>query len=77
MNQGNKEEVEQIEQVVVPDIIGKTISESEKILKENSLQISIENNSEDLDKENAIVKEQTPKPGITVNAGNNVYIKYN
>lgn len=74
INQGNQEEVEQIEQVQVPDITGKTINEAEKILKENNLEISIENNTEEIDKENTIVKEQTPKAGITVNSGSKIYI---
>lgn len=75
VNQGNEEEIEKVEQVKVPDIIGKTISEAEKILKENSLELSIENAPEELDKENTIIKEQTPKAGITVNEGNKIYVK--
>ena len=74
--QGNQEEVEQIEQVQVADVTGKTISEAEKILKDSSLEISIENDSEELDKENTLVKEQTTKAGIIVNSGSKVYISY-
>ena len=76
VSQGNQEEVEQIEQVQTPDLVGKTIHEAEKILKENGLEILIENESEDMNKETVIVKEQTPKAGITVNKGNRVDIKY-
>lgn len=74
--QGNEEEVEQIEQVQTPDLIGKTIQEAEKILKESGLEITIENQSEEIDKENIIIKEQTPKAGIIANKGSGVSIKY-
>ena len=47
-----------------------------KILKDSSLEIVIENDSEELDKENTIIKEQIPKAGITVNSGSKVYVKY-
>lgn len=74
--QGNTDEVEQIEQVQVPDITEKTISEAQKILKDNSLEMVIENDSEELDKDNIIIKEQIPKAGITVNSASKIYIKY-
>ena len=77
VNQGNQEEVEQTEQVQVPDITGRTINEAQKILKDSSLEIVIENDSEELDKESIIIKEQIPKASITVNSGSKVYIKYN
>ena len=76
VTQGNTDEVEQIEQVQVPDITEKTISEAQKILKDNSLEIVIENDSEELDKDNIIIKEQIPKAGITVNSASKIYIKY-
>ena len=76
VSQGNEDEVEKIEQVQTPDILGKTIKEAEKILKESGLVISIKNNEEDIDKENTIIKNQTPKAGIIVNQGNNIYVEY-
>lgn len=77
VTQGNTDEVEQIEQVQVPDITEKTISEAQKILKDNSLEmVIIENDSEELDKDNIIIKEQIPKAGITVNSASKIYIKY-
>ena len=76
VTQGNTDEVEQIEQVQVPDITEKTISEAQKILKDNSLEMVIENDSEELDKDNIIIKEQIPKAGITVNPASKIYIKY-
>ena len=76
VSQGNEEEVEKIEQVQTPDLIGKTIHEAEKILKENGLEILIEHESENMKKETVIVKEQTPKAGITVNEGSKIYVIY-
>lgn len=76
VNQGNVEEVEPVERVQTPDILGKSIKEAEKLLKESGLEIIIENETEELDKENTVVKEQIPNAGITVNKGSKVHIKY-
>ena len=58
------------------NIEGKTISEAAKILKEIGLELQINNEQEGIDKENTIIKEQTPKVGIKVNKGSKVYIDY-
>ena len=58
VNQGNTEEVEEVEQIETPDIVGKTIKEAESILKESGLELEIENAPEELDKENTLIKEQ-------------------
>lgn len=66
VNQGNEEEVEIVEEVETPDLLGKTIEEAEKLLKENGVELVIENQTEEIDKQNTIVKEQIPKAGIIV-----------
>lgn len=76
VNQGNVEELEPVERVQTPDILGKSIKEAEKLLKESGLELVIENETEELDKENIAVKEQIPSAGITVNKGSKVHIKY-
>ena len=80
MNQGNTEEVEIVEEVSVPNITGLSIKEAEKILKEIGLELGIdgitEENKDTLDKENTIIKEQTPIEGIKINKGNKIFIKY-
>lgn len=76
VSQGNQDEVETIEQVQVPNIEGLSIKEAQKSVKELGLELSIENDSEELDKENTVVIEQTPKEGITINKGSKVYAKY-
>ena len=60
VNQGNQDEVEVINQVETPDIIGKTIKEDAAL---------------DCDKENTIIKNQTPKAGITINEGTKLYVE--
>jgi len=76
VNKGNVEEVEPVERVETPDLIGKSIKEAEKLLKESGLELIIENETEELDKDNTAVKEQVPNAGITVNKGSKVHIKY-
>ncbi len=76
VSQGNQEEIEQVEEVETPDITGLNIKEAQKIVKENGLTIQMEGaNMEEIDKENTIIKEQTPKAGIVVNKGTSVYVK--
>ncbi len=64
----------------VPNIIGLSIKEAEKILKEIGLELSIdgitEEDEETLDKENTIIKEQIPNEGIKINKGNKIFVKY-
>ena len=70
--------MEVVEEVSVPNIIGLSIKEAEKILKEVGLEMSIEGfteeNEETLDKENTIIKKQTPTEGIKINKGNKIFI---
>lgn len=75
MKDGETEKENSLE-VQIPNIEGKTIKEAEKILKENNLQLIINNNQEEIDKENIIIKEQTPKAGIKVKEGSTIYIEF-
>ena len=68
-------EEETVEQVQTPDVLGKTLKEAEKILKESGLEANFENLTEDIDKENTYIKEQTPSAGIVVNKGSKIYLK--
>lgn len=80
VNQGNQDEVEVIEEVSTPNLVNLSIKEAEKIVKEIGLELVIsgitEENKESLDKENIVVKEQTPTEGIKINKGNKIFIKY-
>lgn len=73
MEQGNTDEIEEVERVITPDILGKSIKEAKKILKESGLECVMEVDTED--EENTYVKEQIPNAGITVNKGSKIYIK--
>ena len=75
VNKGNTDEVEVAEQVTTPDVIGKTVTEAEKIMKENGLELVIQNEDEEMDNDNSIIKTQTPQAGITINKGNKVYVE--
>ena len=66
---------EKVEEVNTPDVLGKNLEEAESILKENGLDAVYETDSEEIDKKNAYVKEQTPKAGIIVNKGSKIYLK--
>ena len=67
---------ENIEEVEVPNIVGMNIKNAISVLKDVGLQIDIENETEELDKENTIIKTQTPNANIKVNKGNSVYVEY-
>ena len=73
VSQGNQDEVEVINQVTVPELEGKTVKEAKQIAKESNINLVIENEPEELDEGNVIIKEQTPKAGIVINEGTNVY----
>lgn len=74
VNQGNPEEVELKNEITVPDITGKTISEARKILKEYKLEMYINNYDEGMDEENTFVNSQVPQAGINVYEGSFVYV---
>ena len=75
ISQGNQEEIEVVEEIETPDMIGLSIKEAEKLAKENELELQIEETDE-LDKENTIIKDQTPKAGISIKKGSKIYVQY-
>jgi stage V sporulation protein D (sporulation-specific penicillin-binding protein) len=60
------------EEVIVPDIRNKKVEEAKKILKDKGLEWKIEGDNKSND---AIVKEQTPRAGVSI-AKNSVIIAY-
>lgn len=56
-------------------MIGKSITDAEKIMKENDLELVVQNIEEGMDKDNTIIKTQTPQAGIVINKGNKVYVE--
>lgn len=72
----DNEEAEQVKNdIQVPNIEGKSIKEAESILKESNLKLVINNEQEGIDKENTIIKEQTPKAGVKVKEEANIYVE--
>ena len=67
VSQGNSDEVEVKEEVDTPDLIGKNLKEAKELLKESGLEMQVQNETEDLDYENTMVKDQTPKAEIKIN----------
>lgn len=76
VSQGNQEEVEEREDIQAPDMVGETIEAAQKIAKENEIELVIENETEEMDKKTLVIKEQTPKAGITIKKGSKIFIKY-
>ena len=76
VSQGNQDEVEQVEQVQVPNVEGLSIKEAEKVTKEVGLEISVQNGSDELDKENTVVTAQSPREGVSVNKGSKIFVQY-
>ena len=70
------EEVEEKIQILTPDITGRSIEEAEKILKENKLEMKINNEYEGIDKTKVMVSNQLPQAGIQTYSGSCVYIDY-
>lgn len=69
----NQEDVEIKQAVIVPEIRGKTLKEALEILKETGLEANWEGEQ---DRETAVVLEQLPKPGLSVNEGTKVEISF-
>ncbi len=69
-----KKQEEQTNSVRVPNVIGMTIPEAKKVLKEISLEYDIQSNTEGCDIENAVILDQLPKQGISVNEGTKIVL---
>ncbi len=74
LNQDKQEDIEIKENVTVPDIRNISIKEAKKIIKDLGLNLSIEiPENEEINEEEVIIKEQTPKPGIMLQSGANIF----
>jgi len=75
LEKDNVAEGEKTTTIEVPNVIGLSINEADKVLKESGLIMQIEE-IEGLDKKNTLVKSQTPNSKVIVNSGSNVYLEY-
>lgn len=70
----DKEEETEIKQAVtVPEIRNITVKEAIEKLKQVDLDYNI-NTEAEINKEEVMVKEQLPKPGLSINSGTKVEI---
>ena len=69
----NELETDQINKVKVPNIVGLSVDDANKILKEQNLCIELTDGLENV--ENAIIKEQIPVNDIEVFEGSKVIVK--
>ncbi len=74
ISKDNENEENIKEKIEMPRIIGMTVKEAEKVLKEYELNLQI-NTEQEIDKEQAIIKEQVPTNGIEVYKGSNISVK--
>ena len=58
-------------EVSIPNIVGLTVEEAEKTLKESGLEMDL-STEEEIDKKTVTIKEQFPTSGITVYEGTKI-----
>lgn len=75
VRQDYTDQIEVKEQVPIPDLRNKSIKEAEKIAKEAKLNLEY-TLPEGSNKEEIFIKEQNPKPGITVNQDSNIHVEF-
>lgn len=73
VNKDNETEENVKKEVSVPNVVGLTVEEAEKTLKEAGLGIDL-STDEKIDKKGTIVKEQLPINGVKVYEGTNIYV---
>ena len=75
VSKGNPDEVEEKEEVTVPDVKGLSVEDAIKTLKYNGFEVKI-SEEESIDKKNTYVNSQMPIGGIKAYKGSCVYINY-
>ena len=74
VEQGNTDEIEEKIETIVPDVTNVTLTEAIKVLEEQGFEVKINNETEDLNKDEVIVESQLPNSGITAFQGSCVYL---
>lgn len=71
-------ETEEVQEVEVPSLVGLTIKEAKKTLKEIGLEIEYEKSEDEEIKEaDSVIWEQLPKKGVKIKQGNKVIVQIN
>lgn len=74
--QQDKEQEEEKQSITVPELRNLTVEEAEKIVKELGLSVQIQNAEEkEMNKKETVIKEQVPKPGISIESGGTIYVE--
>lgn len=73
MNRDNETEETVRKEVNVPNVVGLTVSEAEKVFKDAGLGMNL-STDEKIDKKETIIKEQLPINGVKVYEGTNIYV---
>lgn len=58
----------------MPDVLGKNLTEATKILKEQGFEVKINQETENRNQDEILVKEQIPTGGIEATSGSCVYL---
>ncbi len=75
LTKDNQETTEEIEEVIVPEIRNLNLKDAKKTLKELGLEIQTNVEITKEMKEEIIIKEQLPKPGIKVRKGSKISVE--
>lgn len=75
LQKDNEKEEDIKKQVEVPNLEGMTIFDAKKALKELNLELQIQNEPEEYDAKQTIIKEQLPKQGISVYEQTKIIVK--
>ena len=76
LEKDNTEDLEPVTEVTVPNIIGMTVKDADKILKDLGLEIML-NSEAEIDTSQTVIVNQTPKEGIKINSGATIYCDIN
>ena len=69
----NNNQIEQRQEVEVPEVRGLTVTDAVKLLKEAGLDANI-NGEGEINKDEVKVKDQIPKPGLNIYIGTKIEI---
>ena len=69
-----KSKEEQTNSITVPNVIDMSLKEAKKVLKDTGLQYEIQSSKEEYDIENAVISNQLPKQGITIQEGTKIIL---
>lgn len=73
VSQGNQDEIEVKNDVEVPNLVGMSVENAKKVLKDVNLVLEL-NFEAEINESDFIIKKQIPQAGIVVSEGNKVFV---